>query len=38
LSFFVIPAKAGISWFQELLVSGLRRIDGQGTFYEAIKP
>jgi hypothetical protein len=38
LSFFVIPAKAGISSFQQLLHAGLRGIDGQGTFYEAIKP
>jgi hypothetical protein len=32
-SFPVIPAKAGIQYFQKLLDPGLRRGDESGTFY-----
>ncbi len=36
VSFFVIPAKAGIQLNQDVLGPALRRVDGQETFYEAI--
>jgi len=35
--FSVIPAKAGIQLFQDVLDPGFRRGDDQETFYEAIK-